>query len=66
MHSELKNLSDAIMNICERNSYVKFWRNSDLESQLVEVKERLENAVKGFRVSAVTSSSHGKAYSDQI
>lgn len=61
MDSELSGLPDEIRGICERNSHVKLWRSGGIESQLEEVKEKLENAVKGFRVRTFTVSSHRTA-----
>jgi hypothetical protein len=64
-HSELKTLPDMIMNAYKKKSYVIFWRKGELESQRKEVKERLENVVKWFRVSAFTSPLRCEVYSDE-
>jgi hypothetical protein len=64
MYSALKPLPDEISEICKRNSHVKFWRSSGIESQLEEVKGKLENAVNRFRVRTSTMPSHSTAQSD--
>jgi hypothetical protein len=66
MHSELKPLPDEISEICKRNSRVKLWRNSGVESQLEGVKERLGIAVNAFRVRTYSVPSHSTAQSDEI
>jgi predicted nuclease with RNAse H fold len=65
MRSKLKTLPDMIMNAYKKKSCVIFWRNGELESQRKEVKERLENVVKWFRVSAFASPLRSEAYSDE-
>jgi hypothetical protein len=64
MHSELKPLPDEISEICKRSSHVKFWRSSGIESQLEEVKGKLENAVNAFRVRTSTVPSDSTAQSE--
>ena len=49
-NSELKSLPKEIQKVHSGSSLKKFWRSSEIESQLGEIRDNLVNAVDRFRV----------------
>jgi hypothetical protein len=59
--SDLNDVLHVVDGIQRKHSFIKFTRNSEVESQLGEARRRVEKAVKKFQVSRSKFSHHKSA-----